>query len=238
MWRRFRQWLDTLRQDGQRAEAPAGGVPDQQGCGFRKKISPEYWELVQSGKPIPTANVQAPHLDAVLTAAERVEREIARLKGEQFMRWVMSSYTQGVETTYSQQEIGGWEQLTPAQRRDVLRIFVDWRGIDSFDRLQRIAREYYGPPPWERLGILEKEWQPEQQDVPEIEFCEAVLFRMISRLAEDKGYGYASESEGSSSEGESVAGSDLRVMRSQYLAAYPGRQARHAGLHPYRGSRS
>ena len=147
-----------------------GASPISRAAASERRFPPEYWELVQSGKPIPTDNVQAPHLDAGLTAVERVEREIARLKGEQFMRWVMSSYTQGVETTYSQQEIGGWEQLTPAQRREVLRIFVDWRGIDSFDRLQRIAREYYGPPPWERLGISEKEWQPERADGPEIEF--------------------------------------------------------------------
>lgn len=147
MWRRFRQWLDTLRQGGQRAETPAGSVLDQHGCDFRQEISPEFGELVQSGTPIPTANVQAPHLDADLTASERVEREIARLKGEHFMRWVFSSYTPGEGSTYIQEEIGGWEQLTPEQRREVVGVFVDWRGMDSSDRLHRIVREYYGPAP-------------------------------------------------------------------------------------------
>lgn len=46
----------------------------------------------------------------------------------------------------------------------------DWRGICEVQKGNLIGREYYGPPPWERLGIPEKEPQPERDLGLDIDF--------------------------------------------------------------------
>jgi hypothetical protein len=43
-------------------------------------------------------------------------------------------------------------------------------GLDVMERENRACREYYGPPPWEKLGISEQEWKPEIQPDREIAF--------------------------------------------------------------------
>ena len=140
------------------------------GCGYRQKISKELAEIVKSGWPLPAENVQCPESDAECTDLERVGREIARLKQQAFHRWELMSYEKGEGATYSSVELGGWDQLTPAQKNLAMRSWIDWRGIGEVQKDNLIHREYFGPPPWERLGVSEMEWQPERNRGRDIGF--------------------------------------------------------------------